>query len=68
MTMMSIESIELETQSSKGSVFVDQEAIQKEYKRVIDLFDRKYNESELKNDAAEVAKGVRNIFKDKQGT
>ena len=58
MTMMSIESIELETQSAAGSVFVDQDRIQEEYKKTIDLFDKKYLESDLCNDHTEIAPGI----------
>ena len=64
MTMMSIESIELDNQSQAGSVFIDQDRIQEEYKKTIDLFDRKYKESELRNDHKEVHKGVQPIDKD----
>ena len=46
-------------------MFIDQERIQEEYKKTIDLFDRKYKESELRNDHTEVHKGVQPIDKDK---
>ena len=66
MTMMSIESIELETQSATGSVFIDQDRIQEEYKKTIDLFDRKYRESDLKNDHTEIAPNLKPIDTEKQ--
>lgn len=58
MTMMSIESIELETQSTTGSVFIDADRIQEEYKKTIDLFDRKYKESKLVCDHLAIAPGI----------
>ena len=65
MTMMSIESIELDNVSNAGSVFIDQDRIQEEYKKTIDLFDRKYRESDLVNDHTEVHPGVQPINNDK---
>lgn len=62
MTMMSKESIEFE---QEGEEEIDNEKIEAEYDKLIKHFDKKYNESDLKNDSEVVDPSCANISKDK---
>lgn len=61
MTMMSIESIELDAISNKGSVFVDKDRIEEEYQKQIAMFDTSYQKSDLRNDHTEQAPGIQEL-------
>jgi len=55
MSMMSIESIELDVEEEGQSVFdYDNEKIKHEYEKLIQFFDAKYHLSELRCDASQV--------------
>jgi len=55
MSMMSIESIELDVEEEGQSVFdYDNEKIKQEYEKLIQFFDAKYHLSELRCDASQV--------------
>ena len=58
MTMMSIESIQMEAVAETGSVFIDQNKIEEDYEKLIQTFDTKYKESHLCNDHRAIAPGV----------
>ena len=58
MTMMSRESIELDAISGTGSVFVDNDRIDQEYAKQIDMFDNSYQNSDLRSDPKEVHPGI----------
>lgn len=68
MTMMSIESIELDAVSNKGSVFVDKDAIEKEYLAQIAKFDSEYLASSLRNDHKAIAPGITELDRGAPGT
>ena len=68
MTMMSIESIELDAVSNKGSVFIDKDAIEKEYLEQIQKFDDEYQRSSLRNDHKAIAPGVTELDLGAPGT
>ena len=58
MTMMSRESIVLDTISETGSVFIDNNRIDQEYANLIEKFDQSYLNSDLKCDASRIHPGV----------
>ena len=62
MTMMSIESIELDAQSQVGSVFVDKNQIEKLYEEQIQFFDDSYNNNaKFRNDHTAIAPGIEEL-------
>jgi len=58
MTMMSIESIQMEAVQESGSVFVDNGRIEQEYQKLIESFDKHYRESHLYTDCKQIAPGI----------
>lgn len=50
MSMMSIESIEQDTMTEKGSVLINKNTIEDQYRELIELLVTKYHESEYVND------------------
>lgn len=62
MTMMSIESIELDTSGQTGSVHMDKDKIEEEYQKQIATFVSKYEQSELCNNHNEVYPGLVELY------
>ena len=64
MTMMSIESIELDKQSEAdggANNFFDKQKIEEEYQKQINSFVEEYEKSPLRNDCDEVFSGLNEI-------